>query len=93
MAPPQLLKETQKAAGDERLPKWHNKLIDLGKTYRELVEKLEAEEEESQHLEERNAVLERDVRRYEERRRIENRVRFHQTRCRCSVSAPSVLFD
>jgi hypothetical protein len=34
----QLLRETQRAAGDERLTEWHNTLIESGKELRELDE-------------------------------------------------------
>ena len=74
MAPPELLKETQRAAGEERLSEWHAKLIELGKGDRELSESLEKEKSEMQNLQERNDVLQRDVRRYEERRKIEDAV-------------------
>ncbi|PWN95840.1 P-loop containing nucleoside triphosphate hydrolase protein, partial [Tilletiopsis washingtonensis] len=74
MAPPELLKETQRAAGEERLSEWHAKLIELGKGDRELSESLDKEKSEMQNLQERNDVLQRDVRRYEERRKIEDAI-------------------
>lgn len=36
MAPVTVLKETMRAAGDPRLTKWHEKLIDKGKRMKEL---------------------------------------------------------
>lgn len=36
MAPVTVLKETMRAAGDPRLTKWHEKLVDKGKRLKEL---------------------------------------------------------
>lgn len=38
MTPAQLLRETQRAAGDERLSAWHETLINAGKEAREMQE-------------------------------------------------------
>lgn len=38
MSPQQLLRETQRAAGDEKLTSWHDTLIDSGKELRSLLE-------------------------------------------------------
>lgn len=74
MTPPDLLKETEKAAGERDLISWHEQLTDLGNDLKLSNTKLESEISECANLEERNQVLERDVRRYEERQRIENKV-------------------
>lgn len=74
MGPPELLRETEKAAGEKDLIVWHQKLTDLGSSLRLQMTKLESEINEMNNLEERNHALERDVRRYEERQRIERKV-------------------
>jgi hypothetical protein len=38
MSPQQLLRETQRAAGDPRLTSWHNTLISTGKEMAQLAE-------------------------------------------------------
>jgi structural maintenance of chromosomes protein 5 len=38
MSPPQLLRETQRAAGDPRLTNWHDTLISTGKETAQLAE-------------------------------------------------------
>jgi structural maintenance of chromosomes protein 5 len=38
MSPQQLLKETQRAAGNERLSEWHRKLSDKGKDHQTLIQ-------------------------------------------------------
>jgi hypothetical protein len=38
MTPVQLLRETQRTAGDKRLTEWHDTLIDSGKQMREVFE-------------------------------------------------------
>ncbi|PWN39895.1 P-loop containing nucleoside triphosphate hydrolase protein [Ceraceosorus guamensis] len=74
MQPPELLRETQRAAGEPRLTEWHDELIKLGQADRELKQLIETESKEIENLRERNEVLQRDVRRYEERRAIEKEV-------------------
>lgn len=36
LSPQELLRETQRAAGDDRLTSWHETLVKLGKEHREL---------------------------------------------------------
>src|SRR5882757_6214350 len=93
MSPQQLLRETQRAAGDPRLTNWHDTLISAGKEMAQLVEVcdpflvisvhphasfqvLNAEKQQLKTLEDRNAMLERDVQRFNERREIERQVGF-----------------
>lgn len=72
MSPAELLKETQKAAGAERMTDWHSRLIELGREQREVGGKLDKERDEVNNLEERNNILQKDVRRAEERQKIED---------------------
>ncbi|KAH9854875.1 P-loop containing nucleoside triphosphate hydrolase protein [Lenzites betulinus] len=74
MTPQQLLKETQRAAGNEHLTAWHDTLISSGKELRREQELVDADRDQLQTMEERNANLERDVRRYEERRALEKQI-------------------
>lgn len=74
MSPQQLLRETQRAAGDERLTAWHDTLIGSGKELKELQELLTTDRQNLKTLEERNAMLERDVQRYNERKEIERKI-------------------
>ncbi|KAI0920810.1 hypothetical protein AcW1_005022 [Taiwanofungus camphoratus] len=74
MSPQQLLRETQRAAGNANLTNWHNTLISSGKELKQFQELLNADHDQLKTMEERNANLERDVRRYEERRQIERAI-------------------
>ncbi|KAF8266427.1 P-loop containing nucleoside triphosphate hydrolase protein [Lactarius quietus] len=74
MSPQQLLRETQRAAGDPRLTNWHDTLISAGKEMAQLVEVLNAEKQKLKTLEDRNAVLERDVQRFNERKDLERQI-------------------
>ncbi|KAG6844359.1 hypothetical protein H0H87_007540 [Tephrocybe sp. NHM501043] len=71
MSPQELLRETQRAAGDERLTKWHDTLINDGKQLKALVQNLEDESKQLRQMQERNEGIERDVQRYRERKNIE----------------------
>ncbi|KAL0950349.1 hypothetical protein HGRIS_010317 [Hohenbuehelia grisea] len=72
MSPQQLLKETQRAAGDERLTAWHDTLISAGKELKQLQELMTNERDQLKVMQERNEGLERDVQRYNERKKIEH---------------------
>ncbi|KAL7282760.1 hypothetical protein ACG7TL_004235 [Trametes sanguinea] len=74
MTPQQLLRETQRAAGNENLTSWHDTLISAGKELKQVQERINADREQLKTMEERNANLERDVRRYEERRALEKKI-------------------
>ncbi|KIK95336.1 hypothetical protein PAXRUDRAFT_25548 [Paxillus rubicundulus Ve08.2h10] len=74
MTPQQLLRETQRAAGDIHLTKWHDTLISSGKELKSLQECIKGDQELLTTMEDRNAQLERDVARFQERKRIENEV-------------------
>ena len=73
MSPPRLLQETQRISGHPQLIEWHMQLIELGHTLGRLQTRLDQDRHEHDHLEQRNTVLERDVRRYEERQDLEKR--------------------
>ena len=75
MTPQQLLRETQRAAGNENLTSWHDTLISSGKELRQIQDLVDNDREQLKTMEERNANLERDVKRYEERQVLEKRVR------------------
>ncbi|KAH9884909.1 P-loop containing nucleoside triphosphate hydrolase protein [Cubamyces lactineus] len=74
MTPQQLLRETQRAAGNENLTSWHDTLISAGKELRQVQELVNTDREQLKTMEDRNANLERDVRRYEERRALEKKI-------------------
>ncbi|KAH9016086.1 P-loop containing nucleoside triphosphate hydrolase protein [Lactarius hengduanensis] len=71
MSPQQLLRETQRAAGDPRLTNWHDTLISAGKEMAQLVEGSQLGKQQLKTLEDRNATLEREVQRFNERREFE----------------------
>ncbi|KAF8589644.1 P-loop containing nucleoside triphosphate hydrolase protein [Ramaria rubella] len=76
MTPQQLLKETQRTAGHESLTLWHNGLIEKGKELK-VAQKASILQDESKHvlqLEEKQKSLEKDVKRYNERRTIERQI-------------------
>nr|WJN25108.1 structural maintenance of chromosome protein [Farysia itapuensis] len=68
------LVETQKAAGGAKLVRWHDALIEYGKTATQLEAKLKEYRQNVSHLEQRNQALEVDVQRFEEREQIEQRI-------------------
>ncbi|KAG2359387.1 P-loop containing nucleoside triphosphate hydrolase protein, partial [Suillus spraguei] len=74
MTPQQLLRETQRAAGDVHLSNWHDTLITAGKELKSLQDKSNDEQERLKTMQERNSQLERDVQRYQERKRIEKNI-------------------
>lgn len=74
MSPQQLLKETQRAAGNENLTKWHNILIGSGKDLRDLQVLIAADKTSLRTAEDRNAGLEREVERFRQRKGIEEKV-------------------
>ncbi|KAJ7619283.1 P-loop containing nucleoside triphosphate hydrolase protein [Roridomyces roridus] len=76
MTPIELLRETQRAAGDERLESWHQTLITDGKELRVLKLKIDTDEATVRQLRERNENIERDVQRYHDRKRIEHEIAF-----------------
>ncbi|KAI0030174.1 P-loop containing nucleoside triphosphate hydrolase protein [Vararia minispora EC-137] len=74
MTPQQLLRETERSAGDDRLTAWHDALVNAGKERKELAELLAADNKQLETLQERNANLERDVQRFKERKEIERQI-------------------
>ncbi|KAE8270048.1 hypothetical protein A4X09_0g2291 [Tilletia walkeri] len=80
MAPPQLLKEVQKAAGEEGLIDHHVKLSELGDNETKIAEKLASEQAEVDNLKQRQEVLERDVQRFKDRQIIERQVKMLEIR-------------
>ncbi|KAI0071832.1 P-loop containing nucleoside triphosphate hydrolase protein [Panus rudis PR-1116 ss-1] len=74
MSPQQLLRETQRAAGDENLTAWHDTLIAAGRELKTLQESMVADREQLKTLQERNASLEREVKLFEQRRAIEQEI-------------------
>lgn len=71
MTSQELLKETQKAAGNENLTRWHEILISSGKDLREIQMSLDSDKATLKTAEDRNAALERDVERFRERLKLE----------------------
>lgn len=90
MTPQQLLRETQRAAGDEHLEAWHQTLIEEGAELKKLLDvrlhlpalnwhqtssqTINTEIEQLKQMRDRNEAIERDVQRYKERRKIEEEV-------------------
>jgi hypothetical protein len=94
MSPQQLLRETQRAAGDENLTNWHDTLISAGKDLKQMLQvcnsslkrmvltplqSIKEENDQLRQMVERNEGIERDVQRYLERKKIEHEVIIHST--------------
>lgn len=94
MTPQTLLKETQRAAGNENLTTWHEALIKSGQELKELEvvreyllssclshasQRITSDKEKLATLKNRNATLEKEVKRFEERQALENKARFLTT--------------
>ncbi|KIY64376.1 P-loop containing nucleoside triphosphate hydrolase protein [Cylindrobasidium torrendii FP15055 ss-10] len=75
MSPQDLLKETQRAAGDTNLTDWHQTLIDQGGELKKTADTIQAEADQLQQMKDRNDAIERDVERYKERKRIEQEMK------------------
>lgn len=71
LSAPDLLKETQKAAGDSRLSGWHETLIVERRNQADLQKSLAENEDELKRREDKQAENERDVRLYEARQKLE----------------------
>ncbi|EPQ30108.1 uncharacterized protein PFL1_02225 [Pseudozyma flocculosa PF-1] len=71
MSSQEVLVETEKTAGDANLFRWHTKLEELGKVLAAREAALEQDLKQRDNLKERNEALERDVRRFEEREKME----------------------
>ncbi|KAJ8519683.1 hypothetical protein ONZ45_g3400 [Pleurotus djamor] len=74
MTPQELLRETQRAAGDENLTSWHETLITKGGELRKMKEDMATEQDKLKTAQERNEGLEREVQRYNERKKIEHEI-------------------
>ncbi|KAF9024415.1 P-loop containing nucleoside triphosphate hydrolase protein [Hymenopellis radicata] len=75
MSPQQLLRETQRAAGDRNLESWHQTLIEDGAEFKKILEMIKTEEEQLKQMRDRNEAIERDVQRYKERKKIEEEIK------------------
>ncbi|KAF9651246.1 P-loop containing nucleoside triphosphate hydrolase protein [Thelephora ganbajun] len=73
LTPQNLLKETQRAAGNENLTTWHEALIRSGQELKELETRIAGDKEKLATLKDRNATLEKEVKRFEERQALENK--------------------
>ncbi|KAH8827579.1 hypothetical protein DL96DRAFT_1599512 [Flagelloscypha sp. PMI_526] len=71
MTPVQLLRETQRAAGDVHLIEWHDTLISAGKELRDINARMDEESKTLEQMILRNEGIERDVERFKERKVIE----------------------
>ncbi|KDQ64067.1 hypothetical protein JAAARDRAFT_116577 [Jaapia argillacea MUCL 33604] len=74
MSPQELLRETQRAAGDANLTSWHETLIGAGKELAQVTEMLTSDRDSLKTMEERNANLEREVERFKERQKLQHRL-------------------
>ncbi|EGO27756.1 hypothetical protein SERLADRAFT_354935 [Serpula lacrymans var. lacrymans S7.9] len=74
MTSQQLLRETERAAGDHKLTSWHDTLISSGKELKQLQQIIKDEKERLETMQQRNSDLEREVRMYQERRAIEKEI-------------------
>ncbi|KXN89001.1 Structural maintenance of chromosomes protein 5 [Leucoagaricus sp. SymC.cos] len=84
MTPQELLRETQRCAGDNRLTNWHTELIKSGNDLRELKVRQETDEAAKTQAQQRVDMMEHTVRLFNERRELE-----HQRR-RLNVDGNSV---
>ncbi|PBK65782.1 P-loop containing nucleoside triphosphate hydrolase protein [Armillaria solidipes] len=74
MSPQDLLKETQRAAGDQNLTAWHKTLIEAGADQKKINDLIKSEMDQLQQMRERNEAIERDVQRCLERQKIEQEI-------------------
>ena len=74
MAPNELLKETQRAAGDARLTKWHDWLVDAHKYQKETKDELDRKLGALRHKQEKQVQQEREVRQFQDRRMLQRQL-------------------
>ncbi|KAJ3158631.1 Structural maintenance of chromosomes protein 5 [Geranomyces michiganensis] len=101
MNPRELLIETERAAGNEKLTAWHEQLIKFREDEKKLEGSTTDDKKQLENLESRNAVLERDVARYRERESVMRKidvlkmkipwVRYEGTRARWMVARTQKL--
>ncbi|KAI8871311.1 P-loop containing nucleoside triphosphate hydrolase protein [Ramicandelaber brevisporus] len=80
MTPPQLLRETQRAVGDDNMTNDHDNLIKMRSDERTLVQQLATEQEQVDSLIKRNERLKEEVERFNERKRLEETYQLLQAR-------------
>ncbi|KAI9004177.1 P-loop containing nucleoside triphosphate hydrolase protein [Gaertneriomyces semiglobifer] len=73
--PPGLLRETERAAGDENLSIWHDELITLRNQEKEMHTSITDDQTQLEDLEKRNTILKAEVDRYEQRQTHKKRMR------------------
>ncbi|GAA6029928.1 hypothetical protein JCM8097_009173 [Rhodosporidiobolus ruineniae] len=71
MSPPELLKETQKAAGHPKLSAWHDVLIKEGKELRDYQMEVDRYAEKLKRVQTKQTEAEKEVRAFEQRERLE----------------------
>ncbi|KAI8346052.1 hypothetical protein B0O80DRAFT_407246 [Mortierella sp. GBAus27b] len=76
MTPQELLKETQRAVGGEEMLQDHQKMIELWKDHKNTSSTIQRIQETIETNEKRNAVIEKDVFRFQQREAVLRRVRF-----------------
>ncbi|KIJ57229.1 hypothetical protein M422DRAFT_23312 [Sphaerobolus stellatus SS14] len=78
MTPQQLLKETQRCAGDEHLTEWHQELIDKGKDLKKIQIAVGDETKRIEQFQERQNSQEKEVKRYKERKEVEKKIKLYE---------------
>ncbi|KAF9987172.1 Structural maintenance of chromosomes protein 5 [Modicella reniformis] len=76
MTPQELLKETQRAVGGEGMLQDHQKMIDLWNEHKSITASVKGDLESIETNEKRNAVIEKDVFRFQQREAVLKRVRY-----------------
>ncbi|KAF9166857.1 Structural maintenance of chromosomes protein 5 [Mortierella sp. AD011] len=76
MTPQELLRETQRAVAGEESLIAHQKMIDLWNEYKSISSSLKGDLESIDTNEKRNAVIEKDVMRFQQREAVKKKVRF-----------------
>jgi len=74
MPPNELLKETQRAAGDPRLIKWHETLIQSHKLHKATKDELDRKKESLKRKQEKQAQQEREVAQFQARKTLQREV-------------------
>ncbi|KAG0052724.1 Structural maintenance of chromosomes protein 5 [Gryganskiella cystojenkinii] len=75
MTPQELLKETQRAIGGDEMVSAHQKMVDLWNDHKNISSSMKGDQEFIETNEKRNAVIEKDVLRFQQREAVLKRVR------------------
>ncbi|KAI8823741.1 uncharacterized protein EV422DRAFT_368077 [Fimicolochytrium jonesii] len=80
MNPPELLRETERSAGNAKLSEWHAELVSMRNEEKKLEASAATTRAEFENLERRHALMQRDVERFREREEVLRNIAIIETK-------------